>query len=279
MTTQRNGQLAIWVAALVATLWALLRLGDGALGTPPFDSLSELRIWIDASGLAVTVFSLLRLVALAVASYLLLTTALSLVARVSRAGDLIYLADRISVPVVRRMVSGTASLTITAGTVAGAAMPVTATLLVDQRPDLGRSAGDVMLVAAHPVGAGANLDAESPADRAVRPWSTTTDRAHPLAGGEPSRMVVVPESPSAENDHERSNAPRAASTWLVEPGDHLWSIAERTLSTELGTDPHQDAVFDYWRSLVRVNKDRLVNTDNPDLILPGQELLLPTING
>ena len=32
----------------------------------------------------------------------------------------------------------------------------------------------------------------------------------------------------------------------------------------------------YWRTLVEANRDRLVVPGNPDLVLPGQELALPT---
>jgi nucleoid-associated protein YgaU len=31
----------------------------------------------------------------------------------------------------------------------------------------------------------------------------------------------------------------------------------------------------YWRRLIDANRDRLVDPGNPDLLLPGQELVLP----
>ncbi len=50
---------------------------------------------------------------------------------------------------------------------------------------------------------------------------------------------------------------------LVRPGDCLWSIAERLATGSV------DAT---WRALLRANGDRL---DDPDLIRPGQRLVLP----
>ena len=59
-------------------------------------------------------------------------------------------------------------------------------------------------------------------------------------------------------------------TWTVEQGDHLWAIAEAQVGD---TDDH--AVHDYWIRLIELNRDRFVVPEDPDLILPGQELLLP----
>jgi nucleoid-associated protein YgaU len=63
-----------------------------------------------------------------------------------------------------------------------------------------------------------------------------------------------------------SPPPPAASTpatWVVQPGDHLWSIAERTAQGDVGR---------HWVRLVEANRDRLAD---PDLVLPGQEVVLP----
>jgi nucleoid-associated protein YgaU len=34
---------------------------------------------------------------------------------------------------------------------------------------------------------------------------------------------------------------------------------------------------DYWAQLVDANRDRLVDPDDPDLLLPGQVLVLPPV--
>jgi nucleoid-associated protein YgaU len=62
---------------------------------------------------------------------------------------------------------------------------------------------------------------------------------------------------------------------VVEPGDSFWSIAADTLSGPGSRQPTDREVDGYWRHLVRANRDRLVDKDNPDLLVPGQELVVP----
>lgn len=57
----------------------------------------------------------------------------------------------------------------------------------------------------------------------------------------------------------------------VQPGEHFWGIAERTVAEgelEIG-------VTEYWQRLIDLNRAGLVDPDNPDLIFPGQVLVLP----
>ena len=59
--------------------------------------------------------------------------------------------------------------------------------------------------------------------------------------------------------------PRSPDTYVVRPGDSLWSIAL--------THPGEGGVDHRWRALWQVNRD-VVGPD-PDVILPGQVLRLP----
>ena len=68
--------------------------------------------------------------------------------------------------------------------------------------------------------------------------------------------------------------PRPAS-WTVRPGDHLWGIAESTLRDRLGRVPTNAEIEPYWRRLIDVNRSRLVDPTNPDLIFPTQVFDLP----
>ena len=63
--------------------------------------------------------------------------------------------------------------------------------------------------------------------------------------------------------------------WNVQPGEHLWSVAETVLEQAWGR-PASDAEIDpYWRALVELNRSRLADPSNPDLVYPGQVLAVP----
>jgi hypothetical protein len=63
----------------------------------------------------------------------------------------------------------------------------------------------------------------------------------------------------------------------VQPGDHLWRVAEVIVSLDHGRTPRDADVESYLQRLVEANRSRLVQPDDPDLILPGQQLLLPPV--
>ena len=71
-------------------------------------------------------------------------------------------------------------------------------------------------------------------------------------------------------------SPGAAAEVVVAPGDHLWAIAERTVTERLGTTPTDAAIAVYWRRLIETNRDRLVAPSDPSLIHPGQRVVLPS---
>lgn len=60
----------------------------------------------------------------------------------------------------------------------------------------------------------------------------------------------------------------------VREGDHLWSISEDTLETMLGSSVPDDVVSPYWRQVVEVNAP-LLRSGDPDLIFPGETVVLP----
>ena len=65
--------------------------------------------------------------------------------------------------------------------------------------------------------------------------------------------------------------------WTVQPGESFWSIAEEHLGDVWDVETLTDEqIVSYWKPLIAANEDRLVDPGNPDLLLPGQELRLPT---
>ena len=62
----------------------------------------------------------------------------------------------------------------------------------------------------------------------------------------------------------------------VVAGDHLWGIAASTLAGQLGREPTDAEIVPYWTALIETNRDRLLNREDPDLIVPGQVFHLPS---
>ncbi len=63
-------------------------------------------------------------------------------------------------------------------------------------------------------------------------------------------------------------------TVVVESGDHIWKISKESLGVKLDREPRNEEIHPYWLETIEVNLDSLRSGD-PDLIYPGEELLLP----
>ena len=62
---------------------------------------------------------------------------------------------------------------------------------------------------------------------------------------------------------------------VVEAGDSFWSLALEVVTEARREAPDEREVADYWERLIAANLTRLVDAANPDLLFPGQTLLLP----
>jgi nucleoid-associated protein YgaU len=69
-------------------------------------------------------------------------------------------------------------------------------------------------------------------------------------------------------------ASRGPTSVIVQPGDHLWGLSEKSLFARWGRQPSEFEVWPYWRTVISTNRDHLRSGD-PDLIFPGEEVLLP----
>ncbi len=65
------------------------------------------------------------------------------------------------------------------------------------------------------------------------------------------------------------------STVTVERGDNLWTISEDRLQVDLRREATDAEIVPYWREVIDANQGRYVQPGNPNLILPGQVLVLP----
>lgn len=243
---------AAWTVALAVAVGALVALGRGVLAAPPLLHPGALGDWVRHRDAVVAAGAVVRLLALAAAGYLLAVTVLGLVARGSGRPTLARVSRAVTLPAVQHLLGAVAGVGLTASTAAliaqagGARAPSASTSTVLTRlPD---GAGPVL--ARLPDDAGPTLER--------LPDGGDTD----IAPGPPA-----PDRPTEDGT--------GTDEWVVAPGDHLWHIAEATLAEAWGRAPTDDEVAPFWARVVEVNRARLVDPDDPDLIHPGQRMRVP----
>ncbi|MBA2438481.1 MAG: LysM peptidoglycan-binding domain-containing protein [Acidimicrobiia bacterium] len=195
------------LAAETASVLALHRLGR----VPWLDvGWHELTWWLRTTPAEDALPAVLRSVALAVAWWLLASTVLCLLARLSGLAGAVRLADGLALPMVRRLAQRMA----VAGLSAGLAL------------------GPVATAGAQPV-------VVPPDAKAV---ST-------MFGQPGSRGNAMPQPPrDAGNDRTRPR-PTRLDRYRVRDGDNLWAIAQRQVAAH-GAADSTDAVAGYWLRLV-----------------------------
>lgn len=197
--------------------------------------------WAGASELEVVLAASGRLVALAICGWLALSTVVYFFARLLGADR--ERVDWLAIGPVRRAVEAVlaASMMVnTAGPALAAADPVPV-VTVETRETL--TAVDPAYI---PVPAGPG------------PTSPTTDPEEP--------------SPPAEDP---ATGPAEV---VVTPGDHLWKLAAERVGQSLGREPADSDIAPYWVRVVEANRDRIRSGD-PDLIFPGEVIVLPELEG
>lgn len=259
--TRRPVRTVAWFAALVGGLVLLRAAGTGELAAPPVASWQTLDRWAgdrDAVGAAM---ALVRLVAELSAWYLLAVSALHVAATVLRLPGAQPVADALSAPGVARL------LRLALGVGIAAAGTVTAGPATS-----GTDGGD------H---AGVDPDA-TPAALVERP----SGRA--VAGAIVQERLDAGTATMAPIDDAARGTARMApidadetlpSTWQVTHGESLWTIAADIVERVRSRSPTDAEIDPYWRVLIEANRDRLVDRDDPDLILPGQVFELPAHPG
>jgi hypothetical protein len=105
-------------------------------------------------------------------------------------------------------------------------------------------------------------------DAAGLPTETLVALDDAAPGDEEATMTWLP--PDKALAPTPAPAPsRPPETWVIEPGEHLWAVAEQHLAEEWGRSPSDAETAPYWRMLVERNRSRLPNPNDPDLVYPG----------
>lgn len=232
---RRHVALMAWLLGLGAALAALVSIGDDRAGFPPLDP-RRWAGWADGRELVDVFASFFRTGAVLLVGYLLAATVAQLL--IGR-----WAPQTTSRRAARAAPAFVATLTAAVVTSAGPASAVN---------------GDVVDV---PAGQGATMERVDSAQRTRLPW------AEPVTSTpEPTIQVPAPPPPVAV---------ALPDEWIVAPGDHLWGIAEQVLLDRTGTPPEDREVHRYWLRLLDANADRLVDPEDPDLIVPGQRIAIP----
>ena len=233
----RVGGLIRWVllAAIPAAAFMML-----ASTSPPL-ALDQL-----GSGTLETVLlTAVRWVGLALTGWLVATQFLYTLAVLTHTNWMADVLRPVTLPIIRRIAAGAATLTITLNAVTATAqtIPEPTVVVIEQgQPQAG-----------------------------LRDESTPTPVLQP-------RSEPEPETPRPCDPIEPVASYSAPLTWHVQPGDHLWSIAQDHLTIVLGRPPTPAEHRHYWTHVVDAARS-VIRSGNPDLIYPGEHIPLPPTIG
>lgn len=228
---------ALRAAAVLAAALAAARWLHGLAGEPwARVDVDAPATWLVSTPTEDVVAALLRLAALALCWWVAGSLLVGVAARMAGWRPGLALADGLSPGSLRRLADG-----LTGGTLLVASV-------------LGPSASAFAAESGAPPAPASGAFSPPGAGPLVPPTTDTTPAAPP---------VVAPGGRDALVE--------------VQPGDHLWGIARRAVGAARGVPIDgltDDDVAPYWRRVVDVNRDRLRSGD-PDLVLPGETVLLP----
>jgi hypothetical protein len=123
------------------------------------------------------------------------------------------------------------------------------------------------------VGLGASLGLSG-----VHPIGATAASKRPSVDVPVVRSARSPTRPPAPTTPPTSTSTRPRDpVVVVRAGDNLWVIAKRALEREHGAVAPAE-VFPYWRRVIAANAGNLRSHD-PDLVFPGERIVLPEVSG
>lgn len=176
-----------------------------------------------------------RWVGLGLVGWLLVTHVLYTMAVVTRTDWMVTVLRPMTLPIIRKIAASMTAMTISLSSLAAVA-------------ETGPT----------PTAAVAQSDPQ------LRQEATSTPILQPLVEPEiPTDIAIEPEGSYS-----------APLTWLVRPGDHLWSIAGEHLTIVLDREPTADEHRRYWVEVVKAACP-VIRSGDPNLIYPDEEIPLP----
>jgi len=256
---RRTSAFAALLAFEGGAVVVLHRLGELSWLRVP---LGDLGPWLQAASPEDVIAAVARLVALAAAWWLLGSTTLYVLARLTRIPGAIRAVGWVTLPAVRRLADQALALTLATSLVSGGANAALAGPAVfgPSRAGPGRWGA-------------AAAQAGTPSTTAPPPAYTPQPAGPP--GAPTPGPGTGPGQPGPQAPPSRPDVHR------VRPGDNLWVIARDRLAQvtgrDAGTVPERE-VARYWLAVIEANQAGLRSGD-PDLIYPGELIRLPPMNG
>ena len=250
--------------ALVGLLVALIALGHGRLAGPDGWSVGEVRTWAEGRDAVTIAMAGLRVVALALVGQLGLAAGVTALGTALRLPALVRAADLLTMPGTRGLMRRLAGLGLSAASIASPAGHGHHGVAVHDRVPAARIAP--------------TLAPHTATLRSIEVGGTrraTLQLLPASAGSASSHAATITQLPDRVAPEESHPLPISGSTpgstWQVGPGDHLWSIAETTLTRAWNRSPVESQTDGYWRAVIAENPQ----ITQPDLLHPGQIVRLP----
>lgn len=237
------------------------------LGGQPFLRVDwrNLSDWLNSTPLDDAIAAALHLAALGTVYWLLFSTLAYLVASFSQRPAAINATSWMTLPAIRRMVSRSVAVSIAASSIAIPLVPAVAGLALGSTTGVEVDDGGVM-----------------------RPSGTEPagDQSSGDQGGGGRDILLPPHlqaSPDPVLDLKNESAPTLDPTFSylhqVVHGDHLWSIACQHLEATSGrTNLGEHEIAPYWVRVIEANRSTIRSGD-PELIYPGERIVLPPVDG
>ncbi len=267
----------------VVAIVGLHQLGHSAGFAPPA---TDLRAWLQTAPAEDVLVGTLWIVALGLACWVTATTLLYTLARLTRVPSAIRAVEWATLPAIRRMAERAIALSVAASTLVGSggvaalasehgsSSGLAPTAVVLNVGDVSPSSAPEHTGLKPPVYVPtlAGDASDPPADQAPPPAEAT-----PPAPASVSLLGIAGGTIDLPQEEVAASAP-GPTTYTVQLGDNLWTIAERHVTTATGRQPSEAETARYWSTLVDVNRSEIRSAD-PDLIFPGERIQCPPVDG
>lgn len=104
--------------------------------------------------------------------------------------------------------------------------------------------------------------------------STSTPPRPVLTNVGPAPELHREHVPLTTPHQDQTSEALATARYVVEPGDNFWSLATRIVKASNPAASNLE-IAKYWLKLIEINRSRLPDPRNPDLIYPKLTLLIP----